>query len=392
MGTAIFRGALWESYVKTGASTAQESHVPVQLRMQLVLGELIASAPSKRVRRGAVRAAHLVDMTLSIHSPDELVAAIPHLLGFMPQESIIFVPMRSDLPVARVDLPTTPRDRDVVWSSIRGAFSRYAQPGSSVAILCLTADREEAHVVGHDFAARLGSIGIDTRVMLWADETRWADLDTGDKGLQTEAARENVAAMTVLAGRAQPAASRESLAGSLVGDREPIAVLLPEARDAARENTARLEGHWALSRVQRFHREGIKLSDADAARLLVSVESIPIRDRLWLDMNRGNAGSHVALWTDMTKRAPDEVRAAPASLLGFAGWLSGHGALAWCALDQVPRDKPYALANLVAAAVQSGMHPREWEASKTFSTDSGTEFVPARPTAQQSAVRPAHGM
>lgn len=67
-------------------------------------------------------------------------------------------------------------------------------------------------------------------------------------------------------------------------------------------------------------------------------------------MNVQNAASHVALWTDLTKRAPDDVRAVPASMLGFAGWLSGHGAIAWCALDQVPRDKPYALAGLVAAA------------------------------------------
>ena len=33
-------------------------------------------------------------MTLSIHSPDELVAALPHLLGFTPEESIVFVPLR----------------------------------------------------------------------------------------------------------------------------------------------------------------------------------------------------------------------------------------------------------------------------------------------------------
>ena len=212
-------------------------------------------------------------------------------------------------------------------------------------------------------------------------------------GLRTDAARETVAAATVLSGRAQPAASRESLAESLVGDREPVAALLPETRAAARENTAKVEGRWALGRMQRFHRDGIRLSDADAARLLVAVESTPTRDRLWLDMNRGNAGSHVALWTDMTKRAPDEVRAAPASLLGFASWLSGHGALAWCALDQVPKDKPYALANLVAAAVQSGMHPREWEASKTLTTDRGAEaLAPTRTTAPHGAVRPAHGM
>ena len=212
-------------------------------------------------------------------------------------------------------------------------------------------------------------------------------------GLRTDTARETVAAATVLSGRAQPAASRESLAESLVGDREPIAALLPETREDARENTAKMEGRWALGRMQRFHRDGNRLSDADAARLLVAIESTPTRDRLWLDMNRGNAGSHVALWTDMTKRAPDEVRAAPASLLGFASWLSGHGALAWCALDQVPQDKPYALANLVAAAVQTGIHPREWEASNTLTTDRGAEsLAPTRTAAPQAAVRPAHGM
>jgi hypothetical protein len=304
--------------------------------------------------------------------------------------------MRSELPVARVDLPTTPRERELVWQSIRDGLTRYAKPGSSVGIVCITADRQEAEKVGNDFAARLDTIGIDARVLLWADDTRWADLDTGDMGLQTEAARERVAAMTVLGGRTQPVASRDFLANSLVGDREPVAKLLPETRKSAHENTAKLEGRWALNRVQRFHGDGVRLDDEDAARLLVAVESIPIRDRLWLDMNRGNAASHVALWTDMTKRAPDEVRAAPASLLAFGSWLSGHGAMAWCALDQVPVGKPYALANLVAAAVQGGMHPREWEAVKSLPAERGTDrasdFARSQASPQLGSVRPAHGI
>ena len=45
-------------------------------------------------------------------------------------------------------------------------------PGSSVAVVCLTADRDEATIVGHDLAARMRSIGINTPVTLWADETR----------------------------------------------------------------------------------------------------------------------------------------------------------------------------------------------------------------------------
>ncbi len=334
-------------------------------------------------------------MTLSVRSPDELIAVIPHLLGFKPEESLVFLPMISELPAARVDLPTTPDDREVVWSSIRDAYGRHAQPGSSLAIVCVTADRETATGIGHEFAARFDSIGIDTRVMLWADDTRWADLGTGDMGLQTEAARERIAAATVLSGRAQPAVNRDSLAESLVGNREPVAALLSETRVAARQNSAKAEDRWALARLQRFHNDGIRLNDGDAARLLVAVESIPTRDRLWLDMNRGNAGSHVALWTDMTKRAPDDVRAAPASLLGFAGWLSGHGALAWCALDQVPKDRPYALANLVSAAVQAGIHPREWEAASRPTErglDNAADFIARRSAAQAGPAQPAPGL
>lgn len=333
-------------------------------------------------------------MTLAVQNPDELIAVIPHLLGFKPEESIVFLPMRSDLPVARVDLPTTARDRDFVWDTISHAFSRYARPGTSVGIVCITADRAIAEEVGPEFAARLDTIGIDTRLVVWADETRWADLYAGDAGLQTDAARERIAAATVLAGRAQPAASRDSLATSLAGDREPVAALLPETRATVRENTAKSEGRWALSRMQRFHRDGVRLSDPDSARLLVAVQSIPTRDRLWLDMTRGNAASHVALWTDMTQRAPDEVRAAPASLLAFAGWLSGHGALAWCALDQVPKEKACALANLVAAAVQTGMHPREWEAANrptARGVENAADFIARRSTAQAGPARPAPG-
>lgn len=346
-----------------------------------------------RISSAAARSTHLHVMTVSIRNPDELVALIPHMLGFKPEESIVFVPIRSDFPTARVDIPMTPREQALVWRSIRDGLTRYARPGAAVGIICFTTDRQHADLVGREFAERLGTIGIDTHILLWADETRWADLDTGDMGLQTDAARENVAAMTVLNGRAQPAASRESLAESLIGDREPVAAVLTEAREAARKNTAKPEDRWAFARLQRFHHDGLRLPDTDAARLLVAIESIHTRDRLWLDMNRGNVGSHVALWTDMTKRAPDEVRAAPATLLGFASWLGGHGAHAWCALDQVPEGKPYSLASLVAAAVQSGMHPREWEASKSLSSSRGVEaFTPTRTATQQGVVRPAPGM
>lgn len=119
-------------------------------------------------------------MSLSIHSPDELIAAIPHMLGFKLQESIFFIPIRSDLPTARIGLPITPRAKELAWRSIREGMSRYARPGAAVGIVCLTADRQQADLGGHEFAERLDTIGIDTQLLLWAGETRWADLATGD--------------------------------------------------------------------------------------------------------------------------------------------------------------------------------------------------------------------
>lgn len=334
--------------------------------------------------------AHLSDMSFPIHSPDELVAALPYVLGFKPEESMVFVPMRSDLPSARFDIPTTPHHREVAWESIAAPFSRYAQPGASVGIVSVTADRENGTREAREFAARLDGIGIDTATMVWADDSEWHDLYTGESGLQTEAARVYAAGMMAETGIAAPVASRELLASSLVGDREPIAEVLPEVRSAAKAMTAHAKSGWALGRVQRFHDNGQLLSDRDAARLLLAVDSIPIRDRVWDDMTSTNATSHVALWTDLTRRAPDEVRAAPASLLGLASWLNGDGAKAWCALDQVPGDSPYFLAGLVAAVMETAMHPREWEAVKKIGQ--GTEFTPDRSGPQAGPARSAPGL
>jgi hypothetical protein len=174
------------------------------------------------------------------------------------------------------------------------------------------------------------------------------------RGLQTRAAAERIAAATVLTGVAQPAVSRESLAAAMVGDRHPIAQLLAAARAAAAASTPALERAWAVDRLEQFHADGNRLSDVDGARMLVALETISIRDALSEDMSRQNSTSHMAIWTELTRRGPDEVRAAPASMLGFASWLHGDGASAWCALDQVPA----AALDIATGQVTAALKPR----------------------------------
>ena len=71
---------------------------------------------------------------------------------------------------------------------------------------------------------------------------------------------------------------------------------------------------------------------------------------------------HVTLWLDLVRRSPVELRAAPASLLGFAAWLSGRGALAWCAVERAQEAQPgYGLAGLLSTALAGGVPPSAWE-------------------------------
>ncbi|GAB3199040.1 DUF4192 domain-containing protein [Nocardioides hungaricus] len=341
-------------------------------------------------------------MDLVAQSPDELLAAVPHVLGFKPEESIVLVPFRPGLPITRVNLPRTAADREEVWDALSGPYGRHARPGARLAILCFTEDRRSAELASQNLSNRLETVGITTHIRLWADGERWREFNTGQTGLQTEATAERIAAATVLTGRAQPAASRASLAASMIGDREPIAQALPAARAAAAASTPALERDWALDRLEQFHADGNRLSDVDGARMLVALETISTRDALWEDMSRENRTSHAAIWTDLTRRAPDEVRAAPASLLGFASWLHGDGARAWCALDQVPADRPYSMAAIVASALQNGIHPREWDRYQTQMREIAAEldesFVPTPaghrhdiPGTQPGADRPAPG-
>lgn len=311
---------------------------------------------------------------LVVRSPEELLAAVPHILGFQPEESVVLVPFGQGLPSLRVDLPTTPQARADVWEAIHEGLHRHVHPGAQVALICFTSDDTNAEHASRHLTAHLETIGVTTQLRLLANADTWRDLDTGRTGSLATSATNRLAAQMVLAGAAQPVSSRQALSTSLIGDREPVAKVLGGVRAAASANTVPVERSWAHARLQQFHDDGNRLPDSDSARMLVAVEDIDTRDLLWSDMTRLNAPSHVALWSDLTRRAPDSVRTAPSTLLAFSTWLRGDGARAWCALDQIPPGPPYSMAALVASVLEHGLHPREWERLDTQMRDVATDI------------------
>ncbi len=154
------------------------------------------------------------------------------------------------------------------------------------------------------------------------------------------------------------------MAATLNGDRGPVAAHLERAYATA--DTPAVERQWALQRLEELRDGGTRLNDHDAARLLVAVQITSTRDALWEEMTLERSAAHQSLWVDMTRRAPDEIRAPAASMAAFASWLSG--AKAWCALDEVPTDQNYPMAAIVAGTLDGALPPSEWESRRSLIT------------------------
>ncbi len=212
-----------------------------------------------------------------MRSPEDLLAAVPHMLGFQPAESLVVVPFGPGLPALRVDLPTNPREREDVWEAVHEGLHRHVRGTARAGIICFTADNEAAERASHHLANHLDTIGVTTYPRLQAHDSRWRDLDTGSSGVVDTRTVTRVAAEMVLAGRGgEPAVSRAALAASLVGDRTGVARALddrPRKSDLERlESSASGPRHGFSS----FHADGNRLTDRDAARMWCpSRRSIP---------------------------------------------------------------------------------------------------------------------
>lgn len=303
-------------------------------------------------------------MKITATGPDDLVAALPYLLGFTPQESVVVVPISPGMPVARIDMPYDEAERVVVAHQLAAPFLRHAHnagPDPKLALVCLTEDREAATRTAEAVSDALWP-RVAVPVKVWATDRDWTNLDTGEQGVRTTAASSRFAAEAVAAGHKLPASAREDLARTLSGDgRDALRSSLPAAVTALETSSLDQERRWVENRIHRFLDDGIALPEADAARLLIGVQALPVRDAAWAMMTQEDHHAHRALWTDLTRRAPEEVRAPAATMLAFSAWLGGDGAGAWIALDQVPTEQAdYRLAGLMSSVLESAVPPSQW--------------------------------
>jgi hypothetical protein len=316
--------------------------------------------------------------TIRATGPADLLGLVPSLLGFHPEESVVLVTVGDARQPfhARVDLPTDAEQVDELAAYLAQVAERSGV--ARVAIVLYTDDAAAARAVVDALDVELLVVDVDIVCVVRADGRRWWALDAFDetRGGRYDARSHPLMAQAVADGTVV-LASRQELADSLVGNdpREG-----EEVADLAEAGLARLftladtfgppaldrevaaEEMWVLERVRQFVCDQERLTAAEVGRLLAGMAcSLRIRDAAWMQMSREDAATHVDLWRDVVRRAPEEWRAPPAALLGFAAWLSGSGALAWCAVECALEAEPgYSMAALLADLLTGALPPSAW--------------------------------
>ena len=89
---------------------------------------------------------------------------------------------------------------------------------------------------------------------------------------------------------------------------------------------------------------------------------VPTRDVAWAEITRETSEPHVDLWRELVRRSPRDLLPGASSLLAFAAWQHGDGALAWCAIDRcLEVDPDYSMAHCVAEVLTRACRRRVWE-------------------------------
>ncbi len=303
---------------------------------------------------------------MTLRSAEDVLAAVRVVLGFEPHESIVMITLGGRHPLqARVDLPATARDLDAgldaLASQLLEPVRRFRAEG--VLLVAYTDDDRLGRRALRGLVRRFTRSGVDVADALRSDGRRWYPLDHDRAGLATTGVPYDVGAhpfvvAAVVDGRVVHG-SRGDLAESLSPD--PAAVAAVEAVESWQPGSA----SWVRSRVDHYVASGGAPPTQEAARLLHSIAVTEVREAVWTSAVRTTAVAAVRFWTDLVRRAPDGLVAHAASVLAFHCWLSGDGALAWCAVDRaVAADADHTLAGLVSDLLSSAFPPHEWETTR----------------------------
>ncbi|MBV9729989.1 MAG: DUF4192 domain-containing protein [Pseudonocardiales bacterium] len=309
---------------------------------------------------------------IRLSDPSELIAAIPHLLGFHPHDSVVLLALhgrrlgltlRADL----VDNDEAP----LLAEQLLLPIARQRPTGVALVVIGgdSTPDGDPPHRTLVDALDEvLTGSGLPVIHAAWTAQTvrgaPWRCYDDPRcAGAVADPTTSLLAAVTVAAG-AVTFRSREEMV-ELMAQENPAALqrraMLLDAADAEHPLSTRLVGQ-RLAQLKELHRAAaagdLALSDSTVAEVASALCDHRVRDACLPWCSGPEAAAAERLWLALVRATPAPERAEPAALLALAAYIRGDGALAGVALDAALHACPqHSLSGLLRAALDGGLPP-----------------------------------
>jgi hypothetical protein len=307
----------------------------------------------------------------SINRPGVLIAALPAVLGFVPEKSLVLVTVdHGEMGcVMRVDLS------DEVTESVEhiAEVAASARPDAAIAVIvdddgasCRMCNDDYRHLAAA-LAATLAEHGIELLAVHIVDRVaaggHWHCADgCGNAGTVEDPSASPLAVAAVLDGRRLYTRRAELQVVIAVADPARSAALEASigSCDADRSDAdVRRDVEMAMAAAVNVA-DGQPLSDDAAARLACALTDPLVRDTLYALAVGEAAGQAEALWAQLARTLPEPWRVEALVLLAFSAYARGDGPLAGVSLDAALRcDETHRMAGMLDTALQSGMRPEQ---------------------------------
>ncbi|RSM40029.1 DUF4192 domain-containing protein [Amycolatopsis balhimycina DSM 5908] len=329
---------------------------------------------------------------VDLRSPAQLLAALPYLIGFRPEKSVLLLGHRAPAGnrlglTLRGDLP---RREDRARQARALAPKLAAEPHTGVTLVIVGGRRRSGSPPPHagfieKLSAALAEFGLPVLHAIWAADIAagapWACYADADCGGELPDPRATVAAAVATEGGAVYFASRDELA-ALLAPRSPEALarradLLVRQPDLPwPEATCFAEAASEIrAAFDRQRRDEGPPTDEEAVLLANALTLPEIRDEcLGMAVPPCTPVARAAerLWLTLVRELPAPERAEAAALLGYTAYLRGDGTFAGMALENALDANPDdVLAGLLRTVLRLGFPPERLRGLATAADPAG---------------------
>jgi hypothetical protein len=350
-----------------------------------------AVRPVDHARHGSRLADIVVGMTaaelptMRLTSPGEIAAAVPHLCGFVPTESLVAISLRGPRRriglTLRLDLPPDGNDDELRFDTAEQIAARLAHDRGSAAVLVVfteEADREQprAELVRAVIDA-IEQQGMTVMEALLVRAGHWSSYTCRQPSCCPVEGTPISAA-----GSVDLLAATAAYDGRVVlRDRaELVASVAPPVLLAAEAAAQRLDAAmtcWVAAADERgraaLHREAVasvrdalsgdRLSERALAALAVSLQDVAVRDEVGT-MALEDSEALLTLLLTLARQTVAPYDVPICTLVALVAWVRGDGALGNVALDRaLTGDPSYNMAKLLRAGLDGQLPPsavKQW--------------------------------